>query len=44
MAGCPDPRVIDSRKVWDVYELDMAFDELPRQDIPSITGSSWDDR
>ena len=25
----PRPRMIDCRKVWDVYELDMAFDELP---------------
>jgi predicted DNA-binding transcriptional regulator AlpA len=40
----PRPRLIDSRKVWDVYELDMAFDELPRQDSSSITGSLWDDR
>ena len=30
----PRPRIIDSRKVWDVYELDMAFDELPREDGP----------
>jgi excisionase family DNA binding protein len=40
----PRPRVIDCRKVWDVYELDMAFDELPREDDPSTAGSSWDDR
>jgi excisionase family DNA binding protein len=40
----PRPRVIDCRKVWDVYELDMAFDELPREDGPSTAGSSWDDR
>jgi predicted DNA-binding transcriptional regulator AlpA len=41
----PRPRLIDSRKVWDVYELDMAFDGLPRQDdSPFIPGSSWDDR
>jgi predicted DNA-binding transcriptional regulator AlpA len=40
----PRPRIIDSRKVWDVYELDMAFDELPREDGPPIAGSSWDDR
>jgi predicted DNA-binding transcriptional regulator AlpA len=40
----PRPRFIDSRKVWDVYELDMAFDDLPREHSPSITGSSWDDR
>jgi predicted DNA-binding transcriptional regulator AlpA len=40
----PRPRVIDSRKVWDVYELDMAFDELPREDSPPIAGNSWNDR
>jgi excisionase family DNA binding protein len=40
----PRPRVIDCRKVWDVFELDMAFDELPREDDPSTAGSSWDDR
>jgi predicted DNA-binding transcriptional regulator AlpA len=40
----PRPRMIDCRKVWDVYELDMAFDELPREDGPSAAGSSWDDR
>jgi hypothetical protein len=40
----PRPRIIDCRKVWDVYELDMAFDELPRDDSPAFAGSSWDDR
>jgi hypothetical protein len=40
----PRPRIIDCRKVWDVYELDMAFDELPREDGASTAGSSWDDR
>jgi hypothetical protein len=40
----PRPRLIDSRKVWDVFELDIAFDGLPREDGPSIVGSSWDDR
>ena len=39
----PRPRMIDSRKVWDVHELDMAFDELPREGTPPI-GNSWDDR
>jgi hypothetical protein len=38
------PRLIDSRKVWDVHELDMAFDDLPRDDAPSIAGDSWADR
>ena len=40
----PRPRLIDCRKVWDVYELDMAFDELPREDGPPVAGNSWDDR
>jgi predicted DNA-binding transcriptional regulator AlpA len=40
----PRPRSIDSRKVWDVHELDMAFDGLPREGSPPIAGNSWDDR
>jgi predicted DNA-binding transcriptional regulator AlpA len=40
----PRPRIIDCRKVWDIFELDMAFDELPREDSPPIAGNSWDDR
>ena len=40
----PRPRIIDCRKVWDVYELDVAFDELPREDGPPNVGNSWDDR
>jgi predicted DNA-binding transcriptional regulator AlpA len=39
----PRPRIIDSRKVWDVHELDMAFDDLPREDSPPIV-NSWADR
>ena len=28
----PRPRIIDARKLWDVYELDMAFDAItPRR-------------
>jgi hypothetical protein len=37
------PRLIDTRKVWDVFELDMAFEELPR-DNDRPAGNSWDDR
>jgi hypothetical protein len=40
----PRPRIIDARKLWDVYELDMAFDELPYEDSPPVAGKSWDDR
>jgi hypothetical protein len=37
------PRLIDTRKVWDVFELDLAFEELPRDD-DKPAGNSWDDR
>jgi predicted DNA-binding transcriptional regulator AlpA len=40
----PGPRRIDIRKVWDVRELDLCFDELPRDDSGAATGNSWDDR
>jgi excisionase family DNA binding protein len=33
----PAPRRIDSRKIWDVHQLDLAFNELP------FEGNSWDD-
>jgi hypothetical protein len=34
------PRLIKSRKLWDIRELDMAFDELPRENqMPE--GKSW---
>jgi predicted DNA-binding transcriptional regulator AlpA len=39
----PKPRRIDARKVWDVRELDLAFDALPGEDS-STTGTTWDDR
>jgi predicted DNA-binding transcriptional regulator AlpA len=38
----PPPRRIDGRKVWDIRDLDMAFDGLPKEDSPP--GGSWDDR
>jgi hypothetical protein len=37
------PRLIDTRKVWDVFELDLAFEDLPRDDDKSA-GNSWADR
>jgi hypothetical protein len=40
----PGPRRIDGRKVWDVRELDLCFDDLPRADGPTLAGNSWDDR
>jgi predicted DNA-binding transcriptional regulator AlpA len=34
----PAPRRVDARKVWDIRALDLAFDDLPRDDAPN----SWD--
>jgi hypothetical protein len=39
----PAPRLIGERKVWDIHELDLAFDELPR-DNAATTKNSWSDR
>jgi hypothetical protein len=36
------PRLIKSRKLWDIRDLDLAFEALPREDAPTV-GSSWDD-
>jgi predicted DNA-binding transcriptional regulator AlpA len=33
----PPPKRIDGRKVWDLHQLDLAFDDLP------VEGNSWDD-
>jgi len=38
----PAPRRIDHRKVWDLRDLDVAFDALPSEN-PQSQGSSWDD-
>ena len=38
----PRPKRIDGRKVWDVHDLDVAFDALPSENQQS-QGSSWDD-
>jgi predicted DNA-binding transcriptional regulator AlpA len=37
----PKPRKIDSRKIWDVYEIDTAFDALPREHADP-TDNTWD--
>jgi predicted DNA-binding transcriptional regulator AlpA len=37
----PSPRRIDGRRVWDIRAIDVAFDELPREDAEQK--SSWDD-
>jgi predicted DNA-binding transcriptional regulator AlpA len=38
----PTPKRIDGRKVWDIRDLDVAFDALPGEN-PQSQGSSWDD-
>jgi hypothetical protein len=38
----PTPRRIDSRKIWDIHDLDLAFDSLPRDGVP--VRNSWEDR
>jgi excisionase family DNA binding protein len=38
----PGPRRIDGRKVWDIRELDLAFEALPSENSPDV-GTSWDD-
>ncbi len=38
----PPPKRIDGRKLWDVRELDMAFDTLPSENQGS-QGTTWDD-
>jgi predicted DNA-binding transcriptional regulator AlpA len=39
----PPPRRIDGRKVWDVRELDISFEDLPH-DPGTALANSWDDR
>jgi hypothetical protein len=34
------PRLIKGRKLWDIRELDIAFDALPRENQES-EGKSW---
>jgi predicted DNA-binding transcriptional regulator AlpA len=36
----PKPRRIGERKIWDVRELDVAFEALPHEDGAP---SSWED-
>ena len=35
----PGPRRIDGRKVWDIRQIDLAFDDLPRD---TAAPNSWD--
>jgi hypothetical protein len=38
----PSPKRIDGRRLWDIRELDMAFDALPSENRAS-QGTTWSD-
>ncbi len=38
----PAPRRIDARKIWDIRDLDLAFELLPRDAVPAK--NTWEDR
>jgi hypothetical protein len=38
------PRMIGARKLWDIRELDMAFDALPRENQQTESSSWFDDK
>jgi excisionase family DNA binding protein len=38
----PAPKRIDGRKVWDIQNLDVAFDAFPSEN-DALGGSTWDD-
>jgi len=40
----PGAKRIDGRKVWDVRELDLCFDDLPHDYAGASLANSWDDR
>ena len=42
----PRPRIVGSRRVWDVDDLDAVFKALPYEEGPAIAGSEvgeWDE-
>lgn len=43
--GMPTPRRIGTRRIWDVWELDLAFTQLPREDaaIEAAPATGWED-
>ena len=38
----PKPKPINSRKVWDRQELDIAFNKLPNGDLPDDEANPFD--
>ena len=39
----PAPRRIDGRRVWDIRELDIAFDALPAENAAVKKKDPWDE-
>lgn len=39
----PRPRMINSRRIWDVDELDAAFKSLPREGGDQVEHDTWAD-
>ena len=40
----PKPRRVDSIVVWDKFELDLAFDDLPHGDELDVVSAGFDER
>ena len=38
----PQPRQVDSRVIWDIYELDEAFERLPKRGACSLGNPAID--
>jgi hypothetical protein len=40
----PRPRLLNTRRVWDIEELDIAFKAMPREAVPEDQGDdTWAD-
>jgi hypothetical protein len=37
------PRLVGDRKLWDIRDLDMAFDGLPLEGASTAPDTTWDD-
>ena len=37
----PKPKRIDGRRIWDIFELDLAFERLPDENSPA--DDTWND-
>jgi hypothetical protein len=37
------PRLIGGRKLWDIRDLDIAFDALPLEGASTAPDTTWDD-